>query len=47
MSKLSKNNFRGYAFTVLIILSLINILHSQEKDITFTIQKNPIDTNYW
>ena len=47
MLKLSKNNFRGYAFTVLIILSLINILYSQEKDITFTIQKNPIDTNYW
>ena len=46
MSKLSKNNFRRHTYVVLIILSLINLLHSQEKDITLTFQKNPIDTNY-
>lgn len=46
MSKLSKNNFRRHTYVILIILSLINLLHSQEKDITLTFQKNPIDTNY-
>lgn len=43
----SKNNFSGYIFNILIVLSLINVLHSQEKNTTFTLQKNPINTNYW
>lgn len=47
MSKLSKNNLRDCIFTILIIISAINMLFSQEKDITFTFQKNPMNTNYW
>ena len=47
MLKPSKNNFRTYAFTVLIVLFFINPLQSQEKNITFNIKKNPVGTNYW
>jgi hypothetical protein len=47
MLKPSKNNFRTYAFTILIILSLIDLVQSQEKNITFDIQKNPTNTDYW
>jgi len=47
MSKPLKNNFRSYTFTILIILSLINVLQSQEKVISLTIQRNPIDMHYW
>ena len=47
MLKQLKNNFLSYNSIILIILSLINVLQSQERDISFTIQKNPNDTNYW
>lgn len=47
MLKLLKNSFRTYIFTILIILSLINPVQSQEKKITIDIQKNPTNANYW
>ena len=46
MLKPLKNSFRTYIFSILIILSLINLLHSQEKKITIDIEKNPTNANY-